>query len=53
MKIKKDNRGGARVNAGRKKATDPKKPITVYINQSKINEVGGTEKMKIQLLKSI
>lgn len=53
METKKNNRGGARSNAGRKKSPDPKKPITVYIEQSKIKTAGGVEQIKTKLLKSI
>lgn len=49
----KTQRGGARSNAGRKKSTDPKKPITVYVEQSKIEKAGGKDPLKTKLYKLI
>lgn len=50
---KKENRGGARANSGRKPLADKKFPITVFIEESKIKKLGGKEKLKQKLIKFI
>lgn len=42
-KHKKNTRGGARSGAGRKPITDKKIPVTVYIRESTIKDVGGMD----------
>ena len=37
------NSGGARRNAGRKPVEDPKKQLTIYVEGSHIERVGGEE----------
>ena len=39
-------KGGRRSNAGRKKSTDPKKAIFLFIPISKINKIGGEKVLK-------
>ncbi len=43
---KKNRRGGARKNAGRNPAADPKKRITFWLEQSKIKANGGEGQCK-------
>lgn len=43
---KKENRGGKRKNAGRKKVADKKVPLTIYVEQSKILLAGGRDKAR-------
>lgn len=38
---------------GRKPADDPKKPVTVYVNISKIDKHGGITQLKEKLIKYI
>lgn len=40
MKKKAKKAGGVRANSGRKKVDDPKIPITIYVEQSKVESVG-------------
>jgi len=52
--MKTDNRknnGGARENAGRKSADDPKKRIEIWVKTSVINANGGKCETKEKLLK--
>ena len=49
--IKKENRGGARANCGRKPLLDKKIPITMYIPKSVIEKYGGTDRVKDKLIK--
>lgn len=49
----KTQHGGARSNAGRKKLADPKQPITVYVEKSKIENAGGKDQYKTKLYKLI
>jgi len=49
MEEKTEKRGGARVNAGRKPIKDKKKPVNLFIQESKIRKFGGVEKLKIKL----
>jgi hypothetical protein len=44
--MKKKKRGGAREGAGRKKLPDAKQPITSYIEESKIELLGGKDEVK-------
>jgi hypothetical protein len=39
--MKEINKGGVRANSGRKPTNDPKIPITVYIEKSKVEKNGG------------
>jgi hypothetical protein len=50
---KKENRGGARPNCGRKPIEDKKFPVTVFIQESKIKKHGGKEKLKTKLIEFI
>ncbi len=43
---KRSNRGGARKGAGRKPLSDPKIPVTIYVESSIIKAMGGTEEVK-------
>lgn len=43
---RKKNSGGKRGNCGRKKATDPKQDVWLYVETSKIDKLGGMEKVK-------
>jgi len=45
-KKEKANHGGKRAKAGRKKVSDPKVGVTIYVHQSVINANGGTEEVK-------
>lgn len=47
---RKNNKGIVGV-AGRKKEDDPKKPVTVYVRQSRIDALGGIEKAREIALK--
>ncbi len=47
--MKKITVGGKRKNSGRKKVADPKKQISLFINESKIEERGGMEATKTYL----
>lgn len=44
--MKKKKRGGAREGAGRKKLPDAKQPIVSYIEESKIELLGGKDEVK-------
>jgi len=44
--IKKDKRGGNRINSGRKPVSDKKKQVCIYIEQSIIDKVGGIYAIK-------
>lgn len=44
-------RGGARLNAGRKPSAIKKKPVTIYIPETIINEIG-KENIKQTILKT-
>lgn len=44
---KKENRGGYRINGGRKPAEDPKEPIFIYIKGSVVKRNGGKKALKI------
>lgn len=46
---KNSNTGGARRRSGRKPAADPKKIITVYVEQSIVAANGGIDKVKIDI----
>lgn len=46
---KKSNRGGARPNAGRKPTNNRKLQISLYLEKSKINQLGGIESVKKSL----
>lgn len=50
MELKKENRGGARANCGRKPVKDKKQPVTVFIEGSKIKKHGGAEKLKTKII---
>lgn len=52
-KEKKENRGGARANCGRKPIEDKKFPVTVFIQLSKIKKHGGKENLKEKLIEFI
>lgn len=52
-KEKKENRGGARANCGRKPVADKKIPVTLFIQESKVKKMGGKEKLKQKLTKFI
>jgi len=41
--VKRTGRGGPRKGSGRKPASDPKLPITIYVEKSIIKAMGGTE----------
>ena len=43
---KKITHGGARKGAGRKPAPDPKHTITLYVETSIVNALGGVEELK-------
>ena len=43
---KKTSHGGARKGAGRKPAADPKQTITLYVETSIVNAMGGVEELK-------
>lgn len=47
------NNGGARTGAGRKPVPDKKLPLTLYLNTSVIELLGGIEAAKAHLYKSI
>jgi hypothetical protein len=51
----KDNRGGKRKNSGRKPidAKLKKKQLSIYIEQGKIDDIGGEEKTKEVILKNL
>lgn len=49
---RKNNRG-AKGKAGAKKKSDLKKPVTAYIKQSRINELGGIEKTREFVIKFV
>jgi hypothetical protein len=38
--------GGARKGAGRKPASDPKVPVTIYVEESIIKAVGGIDQLR-------
>lgn len=42
-------RGGARINAGRKKSANPKSPLAIYVENSIIERMGGKEEAKKKL----
>lgn len=42
----KSKRGGARKGSGRKKLQDPKQPISLFVEGSKIEILGGVEPTK-------
>jgi hypothetical protein len=42
----KENYGGVRKNAGRKKLTDKKKQVCMYLKESKIESIGGKKKTR-------
>ncbi len=46
---KKPTRGGARKGAGRKPLADPKIPITIYVEGSIVNELGGIDELKDEI----
>ena len=46
-------RGGFRAGSGRLKVDDKKKPITIYIEESKIQQHGGSALLKKKITKSI
>ena len=48
--MKKNNRGGARSNSGRKPVADKKESITVYIEGSKVAMMGGKEILRKKIL---
>lgn len=50
---KKENRGGARANCGRKPIADKKKAVTIFIPESKILKHGGSASLKEKLTKFI
>lgn len=47
----KSKRGGARPGAGRKKADDPKIPVTIYVRKSRLKAMGGLSSAKAKLTK--
>lgn len=47
----KKQHGGKRKKAGRKPAADPKIPITVYIETSKVKAHGGVDRCKAEIIK--
>jgi hypothetical protein len=49
MEQKTEKRGGARLNAGRKPIKDKKKPVNLFIQESKIRKFGGVDKLKTKL----
>lgn len=51
--MKKETRGGARPNSGRKPIADKKMQLFVYVRQSKIDLHGGADKLKQKLHKLI
>jgi hypothetical protein len=51
--MKKENRGGARPNAGRKPIKDKKMQLYVYVRQSKIDLHGGKDELKQKIHKLI
>ena len=42
--------GKKRLKPGRKEIKDKKKPVTVYVRESQIDEHGGIEKARIKVL---
>ena len=50
---KTENRGGARLNCGRKPVTDKKQQISLFVQGSKIKKHGGVDKLKDKLYKYI
>ena len=49
--MKKETRGGQRPNSGRKPIKDKKKQISIYPRESKIELIGGPEKIKEKIYK--
>lgn len=47
---KKEKRGGTRKNAGAKPILDKKIQVSFYIEQSKIDKMGGLEEFKLKIL---
>ena len=45
--IKKDNRGGARPGAGRKKVEDPVTRLTIFLRKSRLDKVGKPEAERV------
>ena len=50
---KKNKRGGERPRAGRKSIEDKKIPITIYVRQSFIDGLGGSDALRNKILKSL
>ena len=44
--MKKQTRGGARIGSGRKPVPDPKIQVSLYIEESIINAMGGVEELR-------
>jgi hypothetical protein len=49
----KSNRGGARIGSGRKPVQDKKIQLTIFVNQSKIDKLGGRDELKKLIYQSI
>ena len=49
MEIKKENRGGSRTGAGRKKISDKKISINIFPRKSVIEKFHGEKKFKIEI----
>jgi hypothetical protein len=49
--MKKETRGGARANSGRKPITDKKMQLSIYLRKSKIDLNGGSEAIKEKIYK--
>jgi hypothetical protein len=45
--MKEKQKGGVRKGAGRKPSTDPKQPITIFVETSKIESFGGKEGVQL------
>ena len=51
--MKKENRGGARPNSGRKKLADKKTQLSLYIRTSRVDLNGGPAEIRRQIYKLI
>lgn len=45
--MKEKPKGGVRIGAGRKPSADPKQPVTIFVETSKINAYGGKEGVQL------
>lgn len=45
--MKEKQKGGQRSGAGRKPSSDPKQPITIFVNASVVNSFGGKEGVQL------